>query len=170
MSLRINNSKLTGGSTSLPNTGSSPLISTVYANCLRTVDLLFVEVNHLGLNSYNSFSSYFEVEQTETQVKSIISYHILFSLNSCMVVTSLTPEYTLHDFISAFVLGLSEIHQKTQRCHKNVYEGLENALLVNINVTTVDHGMHEVEIISLAFKWLMLLRSAIKMRNRMHSP
>ena len=52
------------------------------------------------------FPSYFEVEQTETQVKSIILYHIL--LYSGTVVTSFTPENSLYDFISAFTLSLSE--------------------------------------------------------------
>ena len=32
-------------------TGESPLVSAVHANCLRTTNLLFVEVIHLGLHN-----------------------------------------------------------------------------------------------------------------------
>ena len=39
---------------------------------------------------------------------------------SCEVVFSNVPA-------TSFVLGLSEIRQKTQRCRKNAYDGLENA-------------------------------------------
>ena len=75
--------------------------------------------------------------------------------------------------ISAFA---SEIRQKTQRCRKNAYGGLENAYyLVNRNVTEMYANcgsrnarcsVSKVEIISSAFKWLIVLRSAIKTRDQ----
>ena len=72
--------------------------------------------------------------------------------------------------------GLSEICQKTQRCRKNAYDGLENAYYLR-NVTEMSENcgsrnagcsISKVEIISLAFKWLIVLRSAIKTRDQTH--
>ena len=39
----------------------------------------------------------------------------------------LTGGSTVYMYVSAFALGLAEIRQKTQRCCKNTYDGLENA-------------------------------------------
>ena len=63
-------------------------------------------------------------------------------------------------FWSAFALGLSEIRRKTQRCHKNAYDGLENAyhrnvteMYANCSSRNARCSVAKVEIISLAFKW-----------------
>ena len=63
------------------------------------------------------------------------------------------------------MLGLSEIREKMQRCHKNAYDSLENVYHpVNRNVTemaancgsqNVHCSAYKVERISLAFKWLL---------------
>ena len=86
------------------------------------------------------------------------------------------------DRSTAFALGFPEIRRKTRRCRKNAYDGLENAylivfILVNRNVTemSVNCGsrnarcsVYKVEIISLAFKWLLSyfgrFKNALKMR------
>ena len=56
-------------------------------------------------------------------------------------------------------------------CCEYVYDCLQNVLLVNVNVNKVhvNRGSQnaccsdsKVEIISLAFKWLIILRSALK--------
>ena len=77
------------------------------------------------------------------------------------------------------MLGASEIHWKMQRCSKNVYDSLKNEYycLVNRNVTEVyansdswnaHCSVSKFEIISLAFKWLIVLRSALKACDQMH--
>ena len=76
------------------------------------------------------------------------------------------------NLVAVFALSSLVICQKMQMCCKNAYDGLENVLLVIIYVTEMyancvsrnaNCSIYKVEIISLAFKWLIILRSAIKM-------
>ena len=71
-------------------------------------------------------------------------------------------------------LGLSQIRQKTQRCRNNACDGLDNAYYLktemwpNCGSRNTRCSVSKVKIISLAFKWLILLRLTIKTRHQTH--
>ena len=82
-----------------------------------------------------------------------------------------------HMKIALYTSCLSETRWKTQRCRKNAYDGTNMCILAKGNVTeiyeycglqNVHCSASKVEIISLAFKWLIVLKSATKASDQTH--
>ena len=74
--------------------------------CITNFDMLFLVMGFISLVD-------------EIQFMLISSHHYLHKVYTCRSNDNVR-------IVAAFTLGLSEIHQKTQRCPKNVYDGLEN--------------------------------------------